>query len=135
MLPHMSSHVATAKLDELRAERIGAGAPVQRGLGVRTEDKSAPVPIGDHGQSRGRDLNGVAIEQHKTRTRLEVDHIDPFEKGGGRGEENLRMFCRAHNLLAADREFGEDFMRGRIECAKIEGRKERQLSSGVKDTG
>ncbi len=55
------------------------------------------------------------------RTRLEVDHIDPVGKGGSRGEENLRVFCRGHNLLCAEREFGEEFMRG-----KIEGRKSKQ---------
>ncbi len=49
------------------------------------------------------------------RTRLEVDHIVPVGKGGSRGEENLRVFCRGHNLLAAEREFGEAFMRGKIE--------------------
>ncbi len=49
------------------------------------------------------------------RTRLEVDHIDPFGKGGSCDEENLRVFCRGHNLLAAKREFGEEFMRGKIE--------------------
>ncbi len=52
------------------------------------------------------------------RTRLEVDHIVPVGKGGPHGEENLRVFCRGHNLLAAAREFGVEFMRG-----KIEGRK------------
>ncbi len=54
------------------------------------------------------------------RTRLEVDHISPIGKGGSCDEENLRVFCRGHNLLAAAREFGEAFMRG-----KIEGRKRR----------
>ncbi len=49
------------------------------------------------------------------RTRLEVDHINPIGKGGSWGEENLRVFCRGHNLLAAAREFGEEFMRGKIE--------------------
>ncbi len=54
------------------------------------------------------------------RTRLEVDHIDPVGKGGSSGEENLRVLCRGHNLLAAEREFGEEFVR-----AKIEGQKRR----------
>ncbi len=49
------------------------------------------------------------------RTRLEIDHIDPIGKGGSHGEENLRVLCRGHNLLAAKREFGEAFMRGKIE--------------------
>ncbi len=59
------------------------------------------------------------------RTRLEVDHIDPIGKGASCGEENLRVFCRGHNLLAAAREFGEEFMRG-----KIEGRKSKQSAVG-----
>ncbi len=49
------------------------------------------------------------------RTRLEVDHIEPVGKGGSCDEENLRVFGRGHNLLAAAREFGEEFMRGKIE--------------------
>ena len=69
------------------------------------------------------------------RTRLEVDHIDPVGKGGSRGEENLRVFCRGHNLLCAAREFGEEFMRGKIERATIEGRKGGRRGGGVKDTG
>ncbi len=76
------------------------------------------------------EYTGPAGARCTGRTRLEVDHIDPFEKGGSRGEENLRVLCRAHNLLAADREFGEEFMRGKIEGGKIETRK-----SSMKDTG
>ncbi len=49
------------------------------------------------------------------RTGLEIDHIAPFAKGGGRGEANLRVLCEAHNLFSAAREFGEAFMRGKIE--------------------
>ncbi len=54
------------------------------------------------------------------RIRLEVDHIDPVGKGGSHGEENLRVLCRGHNLLAAKREFGEEFMRRKIEERKSE---------------
>ncbi len=50
------------------------------------------------------------------RTRLEIDHIDPMGKGGSHGEENLRVLCRGHNLLAAE---GED--RGSKERAERRG--------------
>ena len=49
----------------------------------------------------------------------------PYAKGGSSGEENLRVLCRGHNLLAAEREFGEEFIR-----EKIEGRR-----SGVVEPG
>ena len=62
-----------------------------------------------------RGLGGVRCT---ARTRLEVDHVDPFGKGGPSGEGNLRVFCRGHNLHCAAREFGEEFMRGKIEARK-----------------
>ncbi len=43
-----------------------------------------------------------------------------YAKGGSSGEENLRVLCRGHNLLSAEREFGEEFMRGKIEGQRIE---------------
>ena len=50
------------------------------------------------------------------RTRLEIDHIHPYAKGGStRGEENLRALCQAHNLFSAAQEFGAAFMQGKIE--------------------
>ncbi len=59
------------------------------------------------------------------RVGLEIDHIEPVGKGGSSGEENLRVLCRGHKLLAAEREFGEEFIR-----EKIEGRR-----SGVVEPG
>jgi len=50
---------------------------------------------------------------------LEIDHVRPYAKGGSSGEENLRVLCRGHNLLAARREFGAEFMRGKIEGRRV----------------
>jgi len=41
---------------------------------------------------------------------LQVDHIQPYGKGGSRSEENLRLLCGAHNRLAAERVYGKEFM-------------------------
>jgi 5-methylcytosine-specific restriction endonuclease McrA len=37
---------------------------------------------------------------------LELDHIIPHALGGGTGPQNLRVRCRAHNLLWAEQTFG-----------------------------
>jgi len=41
---------------------------------------------------------------------LEFDHIEPVGRGGRSTIENLRLRCRAHNQLEADRVFGAGFM-------------------------
>jgi len=42
---------------------------------------------------------------------LEYDHVKPVAKGGESTVDNLRLRCRAHNQLAAEKEYGEEFMR------------------------
>ncbi len=56
---------------------------------------------------------------------LEIDHIQPFAKGGADSIENLRLLCNAHNLHAARSSFGRTYLRYAI------GRKrDRTLSRG-----
>jgi len=43
--------------------------------------------------------------------RLEIDHIRPYALGGTNEAENLRLVCRAHNSLYAERVFGREKMR------------------------
>ena len=43
-------------------------------------------------------------------SRLEFDHVIPMAHGGRTTIANLRLLCRAHNLHAAERTFGRDFM-------------------------
>jgi hypothetical protein len=44
------------------------------------------------------------------RSRLEFDHIEPVARGGRSTLEGLRLRCRAHNQLEAERTFGSGFM-------------------------
>ena len=41
---------------------------------------------------------------------LEFDHATPFARGGVSTVDGLRLRCRAHNQLEAERAFGRDFM-------------------------
>jgi len=37
---------------------------------------------------------------------LQIDHIEPFARGGGNQASNLRLLCAKHNRLEAERSFG-----------------------------
>jgi len=61
----------------------------------------------DGGQCTFVGENGHRCE---SRTRLEFDHVEPVTRGGHPTVKGLRLRCRAHNQLAAERAFGRDFM-------------------------
>src|SRR5688572_3342432 len=44
---------------------------------------------------------------------LEFDHVEPVARGGGATEDGVRILCRAHNNLEAERVFGASFMAGK----------------------
>ena len=41
---------------------------------------------------------------------LQIDHIEPFAKGGTNRAENLRLLCGRHNRFAAEQVYGKGFM-------------------------
>jgi len=41
---------------------------------------------------------------------LEIDHIVPLARGGGSSPSNLRLLCSRHNLLEAERAYGQEHM-------------------------
>lgn len=49
---------------------------------------------------------------------LEIDHRIPVAQGGTNEPENLRLLCRAHNNLEAERAFGREFMASKRENKK-----------------
>ena len=51
----------------------------------------------------------------EARTRLEFDHVEPVAQGGQATVKGLRLRCRAHNQLAAEQQFGRDFMSAKRE--------------------
>ena len=49
---------------------------------------------------------------------IEFDHIQPVARGGQSTVDNLRLRCRAHNRLEADRAYGERYMNERQQHAR-----------------
>jgi 5-methylcytosine-specific restriction endonuclease McrA len=49
---------------------------------------------------------------------LEYDHVKPVALGGEATIENVRILCRKHNQLEAERRLGASFMRSKRGAAK-----------------
>jgi hypothetical protein len=63
----------------------------------------------------------------ESRTRLELDHVEPVARGGQATVSGIRLRCRAHNQYAAERTFGSEFMRAKRE----QGRDEPARANGL----
>ena len=51
--------------------------------------------------------------------RLELHHREPFARGGAATVSNIALACDQHNALAAEQDFGRDFMRAKIEARVV----------------
>jgi hypothetical protein len=54
---------------------------------------------------------GLDGRRCECRAFLEFDHVEPVGLDGSHGEDNVRIFCRAHNQYAAARIYGATTMR------------------------
>ena len=54
----------------------------------------------------------------RSRTGLEIEHERPFAFYRSHDERHLRLFCRPHNRLAAEKVFGAAFIREKIDASR-----------------
>lgn len=91
--------------------------------GVTVKPRSRYVPAAvrrevwtrDGGQCTYVDRAGRRCEQRRF---LELDHREAFAIGGSDTAENLRIRCRAHNVLEAEKLFGRDRIKSAIAHAQ-----------------
>jgi 5-methylcytosine-specific restriction endonuclease McrA len=69
----------------------------------------------DHGRCTFVSHDGQRCESRKF---LEYDHEQPVARGGHATVANIRLRCRAHNQLEAERTFGAGFMEEKRNTAK-----------------
>src|SRR5690606_4827906 len=62
----------------------------------------------DGGRCTFRDLRGVRCRAKRA---LEFHHEQPYARGGPPCVDNITLRCRAHNELAAERDFGRELVR------------------------
>jgi hypothetical protein len=107
----------TEKLERLEAQRFGQTSKPRKALaGTDTAPSSRHIPAPVRRAVHDRDGGRCTYEDHRgrrcgARERLEFHHHrTPFGKGGEHSVENLRLVCRTHNHLLAEREYGREKM-------------------------
>ena len=101
--------LAKAELEKRKfaaADRPGRSRGCKSARGITAEVKRA-VKERDGGQCTYVSASGRRCPE---RARLEFEHVEPVARGGESTVENVRLLCRTHNQLAAEREFGIEFM-------------------------
>jgi 5-methylcytosine-specific restriction endonuclease McrA len=74
------------------------------------QNKRSPIPANLRRQVWQKNNGRCAFQNCGSRFRLQIDHIIPLAKGGPTKLANLRLLCQTHNLLEAQREFGDNHM-------------------------
>ncbi|MGH9321140.1 MAG: hypothetical protein ACRD21_12070 [Vicinamibacteria bacterium] len=66
----------------------------------------------------------------RARTGLEIEHEKPFALHRSHEERFLRLYCRGHNRLSAERVYGVEFIQGKIAASR-----QRRSASSHAETG
>ncbi len=105
---------------EARHERREKRRNAPRSDSRRRECKSAPdtrhIPDATRDQVYVRDQGQCAYvapdgKRCACRTGLQIDHMEPYSRGGVQAPENLQLLCAAHNRRAAELTMGTKVMR------------------------
>ncbi len=126
---------------ELMKKRFGVGRKPQRVRakenGARSANRTRHVAARvarvvwqrDDGQCTFGSADGRRCSERRF---LQLDHVQPYAKGGEGTENNLRLRCRAHNLHAARVHFGKRFMLRKSMRARAAAKRraERRATSG-----
>ncbi len=118
---------------KVKKQRFGIGAkprPTPAPKPPHQEEKKTPklpsphIPYGMRREVVGRDtlrcsFVGPDGRRCSETAYLEFDHVKGFARTGQHCVDELRVYCKAHNLLAAEKLYGRDFMKRRRETARL----------------
>jgi 5-methylcytosine-specific restriction endonuclease McrA len=115
-------HVLRAQRKVL--ERKRHGSPKRSAAPEASESSGRYIPAAVRREVFDREGGSCAFvgegRRCGSKSRLEYQHIVPHACGGSSTAENITLFCRAHNLLQAKNDFGEEhILKKRVESALI----------------
>lgn len=114
-----------ALIEKIERRRFGVGArtqPARRSAPRRAPANERSIPMAVRQAVFRRDggrctFVGDTGQRCDSCHSLEFDHVVPIARGGLTTADNLRLRCRTHNRLEAERSFGAAFMRAKRERA------------------
>ena len=121
------AHMLAAWRAQLEKRRCGAGAR-QPSRPTRTDGRHIPAHVRDQVWRRDGGqctYTSDAGRRCECREQLEHDHVTPIARGGASTPDNLRLRCRAHNQLEAERTFGRGFMDAKREASRAARERDR----------
>ena len=98
--------------DSASEQPANDGRPIEKGV-PRRRGRHVPAAVRravferDGGQCAYVDASGQRCREMRA---LELHHLTAFARGGEHSERNVALRCRAHNALAAEADFGRDFI-------------------------
>src|SRR3990172_517498 len=104
----------TEKLERLEAKRYGAVKQPRKTLEeIDSWPSSRYIPAPVKRIVCRRDSNQCSfVDEHGRRCTerrgLEFHHDDPYGRGGDHDPSRIRLLCRSHNLLLAERDYGKN---------------------------
>jgi 5-methylcytosine-specific restriction endonuclease McrA len=124
-------------LKDLRRKKHGeAMAPRPRPAARRRAGWTRHLPRATRREVAARDERRCAYVDPATGKRcsattgLEFHHLEPWARGGSDEPSNVVLACRAHNGLAAERDFGASFMARRIGSVRATGARPGETAGG-----
>ncbi len=116
-LPSIVKAAVKDYVAKLKKERFGLGAKPRAARPEAAPPKPATrhVPVAmarETVERRGLRCTFVSDDGHRCGERafLQIEHVEGFARTGEHSPETLDVHCATHNLLAAERMFGREFM-------------------------
>jgi 5-methylcytosine-specific restriction endonuclease McrA len=111
-------HAATDRPRAARASRDPRHIPAAIKRAVRARDGDRCTFVNDRGQ------------RCTERKALEYDHVEPVARGGTATLSSIRLLCRTHNQLEAERVFGTAFVAGKRAVRGLDAKPTRAGAGG-----
>lgn len=120
-LPAILDRALDALIEKLEKRKLGETRKPRAARPTKADSRHIPAEVRRAVRARDGDqcsYVGPDGRRCPARDRLEFDHVDPYCRGGNATVSTVRLLCRAHNQMEAERAYGREFMQRKIESAK-----------------